>query len=339
MNGQQPAPTPRSWLVTGGAGFIGSHLCDLLAARGDRLIVLDDLSTGQRANIAHLLERSSVRFVEGSAADAELVDELMSEVDGCLHLASAVGVKLVVANPLDALLNNVRSADAVFSAAARHDRRLLFTSTSEVYGKNSAGALDEGCDRILGSPFKARWGYAIAKSFGESLAHSLHRTYGTRVVVVRLFNTVGPRQRGRYGMVLPRFVHQALRGEDLTVYGDGRQSRCFAHVMDTVRAIALLIDRDDAIGEIFNVGATMETSIIELARRVIEHAGSRSAIRFVPYEEAYAEGFEELGRRRPDITKVRDLVGWSPARTVDDAIADMVRHERATLGADAAMVA
>jgi UDP-glucose 4-epimerase len=318
----------RRWLVTGGAGFIGSHLCEALLARGHHVVVLDDLSTGLRANIEHLLERGQIEFFEGSVTDEPLVDALMREVDGCLHLASAVGVQLVVGNPLESLLNNVRGADVVLSAAARQRKRLLFTSTSEVYGKNSRGALAEGSDRILGSPFKARWGYAIAKAFGESLAHALHREQGAEIIVVRLFNTVGPRQRGRYGMVLPRFVRQALAGEDLTVYGDGTQSRCFAHVHDTVGAIMLLLDRDDALGEVFNIGSTTEISIMELAKRVIARTGSTSTIQLVPYEEAYDEGFEELGRRKPDTTRIQELTGWRPARTIDDAIDDIVAHEQ-----------
>jgi UDP-glucose 4-epimerase len=327
----------RHWLVTGGAGFIGSHLCDALVARGDGVTILDDLSTGRIENVASACERDDVRFVEGSATDAALVDELMAEVDGCLHLASAVGVQLVVDNPLESLLNNVRGTDVVLSAAARHGRRLLFTSTSEVYGKNSTGALEETSDRILGSPFKARWAYAIAKSFGESLAHSLHREHGCPFVVVRLFNTVGPRQQGRYGMVLPRFVQQALSGEELTVYGSGSQSRCFAHVHDTVRAIVLLLDHPGATGDVFNIGGTREISIVDLARRVIARTGSRSTIRFVPYDEAYGDGFEELGRRQPDTSKTSALVGWAPSRTVDDAIDDIARHERARLVTDASL--
>jgi UDP-glucose 4-epimerase len=329
----------RHWLVTGGAGFIGSHLCDALAARGDTVTVLDNLSTGRIENVAHLCERSRVQVVEGSVTDAALVDDLMAEVDGCLHLASTVGVQLVVDNPLESLLNNVRGTDIVLSAAARHDRRLLFTSTSEVYGKNSTGALEEASDRILGSPFKARWTYAIAKSFGESLAHSLYREHGSPFVVVRLFNTVGPRQRGRYGMVLPRFVQQALRGEDLTVYGTGLQSRCFAHVHDTVSAIVLLMDHDEATGDVFNIGGTHEISIVELAKRVIERTGSASEVSFIPYDEAYGDGFEELGRRKPDTNKTRTLVGWVPSRTVDDAIDDITRYERARLVAGASLAA
>lgn len=321
----------RRYLVTGGAGFIGSHLTDLLIARGDRVVILDDLSTGRRENIQHLLNLTAVEFVEGSVLDEDLLEELMPSVDACLHLASAVGVQLIVSNPLDSLLRNVRGTDRVLSAAARHGCRVLFTSTSEVYGKMSDGALSEDSDRILGSPFKSRWAYAIAKGFGESLAYGLHRDGGAETMVVRLFNTVGPRQTGMYGMVLPRFVRQALAGDDLTVYGNGTQTRCFAHVHDTVHAIALVLDCDDAVGRVFNVGATTETPIVELARRVIERTGSGSKIELVPYAEAYEEGFEELGKRKPDTTALNQLTGWVPSRTIDDAIEDVILHEQSRL--------
>jgi UDP-glucose 4-epimerase len=318
-----------TYLVTGGAGFIGSHLADALVARGDRMVLVDDLSTGRRENIEHLLGSSQVSYVQGTVTDGQLVDELMASVDRCFHLASAVGVLLIVSNPLESLLNNVRGTDNVLSAAERHGRRLLFTSTSEVYGKNSDGVLSEDSDRILGSPFKSRWAYAIAKGFGESMAYGLHRATGAETTVVRLFNTVGPRQTGMYGMVLPRFVRQALTGEDLSVYGNGTQTRCFAHVHDVVHALLLLMDNDEALGRVFNVGATTEMPIIELARRVIERSGSESRIQLVSYADAYDDGFEELGRRKPDTTSLRELTGWDPTRTVDDAIDDVILYERA----------
>lgn len=322
------APSSCHYLVTGGAGFIGSHLLDALIARGDRVTVLDNLSTGRLNNIDHLLGSPQVSFVQGSVTDADLVDELMAAADRCFHLASAVGVQLIVSNPLDSLLTNVRGTDIVLSAAARHGRRVLFTSTSEVYGKNSDGALSEDSDRVLGSPFKSRWAYAIAKGFGESLAHGLSRQ-GAETVTVRLFNTVGPRQTGMYGMVVPRFVRQALEGEDLSVYGKGTQTRCFTHVHDSVHALQLLMDCDEAMGRVFNIGAQTEVAIIELARRVIERSGSKSRVRLVSYEEAYDDGFEELGRRRPDTSAVHELTGWETSRTVDDAIDDVILHERA----------
>lgn len=320
------AGRPRRHLITGGAGFIGSHLTDLLIANGDHVTIIDDLSTGRLENLGHLLPSADVDFVEGSTLDEALVDELMSRVDTCLHLASTVGVKLVVSRPLDCLLKNVRGTDVVLSSAARHGVRLLYTSTSEVYGKNSLEALGEESDRILGSPFKSRWAYAIAKSFGESMAHGLHRCEGAEIATVRLFNCVGPRQSGDYGMVLPRFVAQAMSGQDVTVYGDGSQMRCFAHVLDVVRAIVLVLDSDAATGHVFNVGSELPVTIRELAERVIGRAGTGASIRLVPYEQAYDEGFEELGRRQPDTRLLRELTGWTPTRTVDDAIDDVIAH-------------
>jgi UDP-glucose 4-epimerase len=324
----QGVERPRRHLITGGAGFIGSHLADLLLARGDHVTILDDLSTGRLENLEHLMASPGLRFVEGSTLDAELVDELMRQADACLHLASAVGVQLVVSKPLDCLLRNVRGTDIVLSAAGRHGVRLLYASTSEVYGKNSTGALSEESDRILGSPFKSRWAYAIAKSFGESMAHGMHRCDGAAVVTVRLFNCVGPRQTGQYGMVLPRFVGQALRGEDVTVYGDGSQMRCFAHVLDVVRAIVMVLESDAATGQVFNVGAETPITIMQLAERVIERTGTGAGIRLVPYAEAYDDGFEELGRRQPDTRLLRELTGWEPGRTIDDAIDDVIAHEQ-----------
>jgi UDP-glucose 4-epimerase len=317
------------YLVTGGSGFIGSHLAEALVQRGDRVLILDDLSTGDAANLEHLLDSGRVEFVEGSILDEQLVDECMGAVDRCFHLASAVGVKLVVNRPLDTLLCNTRGTDIVMSTAVRHSRRLLFTSTSEVYGKSSTGSLHELSDRVLGSPFKARWSYATAKAFGESLAHGYHRECGAEMIVARLFNTAGPRQKGAYGMVLPRFVQQALGESPLTVYGPGTQSRCFVHVADTVRALLLLIDCDDALGQVFNVGSAAEVPILELAAKVLERSGSLSAIEHVDYEDAYGEGFEELGRRLPDTSAIEALTGWCPTRGLSEIIDDVIAYERA----------
>jgi UDP-glucose 4-epimerase len=316
------------YLITGGAGFIGSHLVDALTTRGDSVLVLDDLSTGRIENLQHILESDLVEFVEGSILDQDVVDDCLRSVDACVHLASAVGVKLVVSRPLDSLQRNIRGNDIVISSAARHGRPLLFTSTSEIYGKNSQGALSEESDRILGSPYKLRWSYATAKAYGEALAYSYAREQGAHMKVVRLFNTVGPRQTGAYGMVLPRFVRQALAGDDLTVYGNGTQSRCFGHVLDVVHAMVLLLDDDRADGKVFNIGRGVEMPIIALAGRVIERAGSQSKIRLVPYEDAYDEGFEELGRRKPDTTALEALTGWSASRTVDEAIDDVIAYEQ-----------
>jgi len=323
--GQQ---SPRRLLLTGGAGFIGSHLVDALIARGDHVVVLDDFSTGRADNLEHLRGVPSLELVRGSTLDPELVERLVRETDACFHLASAVGVQLIVSSPLTSLLGNVRGTDNVFGACVRHGKRLLFTSTSEVYGKNCAGPLSEDADRVLGSAYKSRWAYAMAKGFGEALAHGYYRDCEAEVIVARLFNTVGTRQTPAYGMVLPRFVRQALDGDDLTVHGNGTQTRCFTHVADTVDALLLLLDNDAAVGHLYNVGTQDETSIIELARRVIERTGCDSKVRLVPYEDAYGEGFEELGRRKPETRAIRELTGWNPSRTIDDAIDDVVLHEQ-----------
>jgi UDP-glucose 4-epimerase len=323
----------RRILVTGGAGFIGSHLTDALLARGHHVVVLDDFSTGRRESLAQHDGRPELRVVEGSTLDADLVDELVAGSDATLHLASAVGVRMIVSSPLSSLLGNVRGTDIVFGSAVEHGKRLLFTSTSEVYGKNSAEPLPEGADRIMGSAFKSRWAYAMAKGFGEALAHAYYRDRAAEVVVARLFNTVGARQTAAYGMVLPTFVRQALRGEDLTVHGDGTQTRCFTHVADTVAALLLLLGDDAAVGQLFNVGSQTEIPINELAQRVIRATGSRSRIRLIPYEDAFGEDFEELGRRKPETRAIRALTGWQPERTIDDAIADVIVHERLRAGA------
>ena len=315
-------------LITGGAGFVGSHLADALVARGDEVVILDDLSTGRRENIVHLVEAGKAVFVEGSVLDAELVDEWVERTDSVFHLASAVGVKLVVDNPLESLLRNVRGTNVVAHAAARCDRRLLFTSTSEVYGKHSNGALPEDADRLLGTTSKARWGYANTKAFGEMLAFGYARERGAQAIVVRLFNSVGPRQLGSYGMVLPRFVSQAVSGEDVTVYGDGTQSRCFTHVFDTVDGIVAVAESKRAVGGAFNIGTTSSITIQQLAERVIERTGSSSRISYVAYEEAYGEGFEELGSRKPDPSAIEQLCGWRPRRTIDDAIDHLAAQMR-----------
>jgi nucleoside-diphosphate-sugar epimerase len=320
----------RRYLITGGAGFIGSHLVDGLRARDPRceVVVLDDLSTGRLENIAHALTRGGIEFVNGSAADAALVDALMPEADVCVHLASPVGVQMIVDEPLGTLMRSVRATNVVMRAAVRHGVRVLFSSTSEVYGKHTSQALDEEDNLILGSPSKARWSYAIAKEFGEALVHGYHGGRDADATVVRLFNTVGARQTGQYGMVLPRFVRQALGGRDLTVYGDGEQTRCFTHVRDTVDALMLLCECNHAHGRTFNVGSSTPVAVIDLARRVIARVESDSAIMLVPYDEAYGDGFEELGTRRPTTAALHELTGWEPRRTVDDAIDDVIAHER-----------
>jgi UDP-glucose 4-epimerase len=322
------------YLITGGAGFIGSHLTDALLAADHDVVVLDDLSTGSMENLAHVLEHPRVRFVEGSVTQADLVDDCVRETDVCLHLASTVGVQLVVDSPLETLLDHVRGTDVVMAAAARRKRRVLFTSTSEVYGKQSRTALTEDADLVIGSPAKSRWSYAIAKCFGEAVAQAYHDQHGTETIVVRLFNTIGARQTGRYGMVLPRFVRQALEGSDLTVYGDGTQTRCFTHVADTVRALAALAECDAAVGNTYNVGSETPVAVGALAERVIARCASASEVVHVAYSEAYAEGFEELGTRTPDTSALHAITGWHAERAIDTAIDDVIAYERGRVEQD-----
>jgi UDP-glucose 4-epimerase len=307
-------------------------LADALVARGDQVLVLDDLSTGSIENIADALDSGQAEFVEGSVCDMELVDDCMEWADACFHLASAVGVKLIVERSVESLSRSVRGAQVVTEGAHRLGRRLLFASTSEIYGKNGCAGLTEHSDRVLGPPSIARWSYSTAKAFGEAISLGYHRERETDTVVARLFNTVGPRQTGAYGMVLPRFVGQALAGADLTVYGDGSQSRCFAHVYDTTRALVMLMDEEGARGTAFNIGRSAEITILELAQTVIERTGSTSGIRMVPYREAYGEGFEELGRRRPDTSALEQMTGWRSTRGVEDAIDDVAAFERMRAG-------
>jgi UDP-glucose 4-epimerase len=332
-------PRGKRYLITGGAGFIGSHLTEALIERDQSatITILDDLSTGSFENVEQLVDSERVRFVRGSATDAVTVDELMRDADQCIHLASAVGVQMIVNEPLDTLMRSVRGSNVVMHAATRNRVRVLFSSTSEVYGKQSHRLLAEDDDLIFGSPAKGRWTYAIAKSFGEALIHGYSHQRGVDATIVRLFNCVGPRQTGTYGMVLPRFVRQALAGENLTVYGDGKQTRCFTHVRDTVAALLALSDADGACGHTYNIGTPNLISIYELARRVIVRSGSDSGIMLVPYEEAYPSGFEELGTRVPDTTALRELTGWQAQFSIDDAIDDVIAHERARLAEAAAL--
>lgn len=320
-------------LITGGGGFIGSHLAERLLAGGHRIVVLDDLSTGRRANIAHLVKQGGLEFVQGSVLDRALVERLVATVNTVFHLAAAVGVKLVVDAPLDGMRTNIHGTETVLDSAHRHGARLLLTSTSEVYGKNTADVLAEDDDRILGSPLLSRWSYAEAKAVDESLTHTYWREKGLRAVIVRLFNTVGPRQSGRYGVVVPRLVDQALRGEPLTVYGDGKQTRCFCYVGDVVEALVALIGDRRAYGGVFNVGRPDEVSIQELAERVVELSGSTSPIRYVSYEEAYGEGFEDMERRVPDISRVRELIGFDPEVGLDDILRMVIDERAAALAA------
>lgn len=315
-------------LVTGGAGFIGSHLADRLLADGHHVIALDNLSTGRHQNIEHLIGRPEFEFVLGSILNADLVDDCVSRVDTVFHLAAAVGVQLIVEKPLESLTTNIRGSEIVFEKAHKYDTRIMVTSTSEIYGKNTSDRLREEDDRILGSPLKSRWSYSEAKAIEEILAYTYWKQKGLRAVIVRLFNTVGPRQTGSYGMVIPRFVSQAIRNEAITVYGDGQQTRCFCSVGDVVDALVRLVDDERAYGNVFNLGGDEEISMEELAHRVIAVAKSSSKIRFVPYEEAYEEGFEDMERRVPDTTKARELMGFEPRVSLGEIIESVVAEQR-----------
>ena len=315
-------------LITGGAGFIGSHLGDALLERGHRVIALDNISTGRYENIEHLMDRRDFEFVLGSILNADLVDDLVSRADAVFHLAAAVGVQLIVEKPLESLATNIRGSEIVFEKAHKYDARMLVASTSEIYGKNTSDRLHEEDDRILGSPLKSRWSYSEAKAIDEILAYTYWKEKGLETVIVRLFNTVGPRQTGHYGMVIPRFVNQAIRGEPLTVYGDGTQTRCFCFVGDVVKGMIDLMNHPGAYGKVFNLGGHQEISMAELAQRVIELAGSESKIRYMTYEEAYEEGFEDMQRRVPDIGRANNLVGFEPTVSLDDIILQVIDAER-----------
>lgn len=321
-------PRPRTYFVTGGAGFIGSHLTDALIARGDSVIVLDDLSAGSLTNLQGALASGRVEFVHTDAQDEAAVDACMQRADACVHLAAALGVRNIVDNPLDTLLGNVGGAQVLMAAAARHGRKLLFASSSEVYGKQSGDALTERDDCTIGAPSRSRWSYAIAKQFGESLAHAYVQCEGADMAAVRFFNAVGPRQNPAYGMVLPRFVEQAIANEPLTLYGDGSQTRCFTSVHDAVRALVGLLDCDTAAGATYNIGAPASISIADLAARVIERARSRSQVILVPYETAFGSGFEELGTRVPDTSALYERTGWTPRHSIDQIIDQVLAARR-----------
>jgi UDP-glucose 4-epimerase len=326
-----------TYLITGGSGFIGSHLAERLLAAGNDVVALDNLSTGRLENLAAIIDQPHFRFVQGSVLDQLMVDELMHDVDVVVHLAAAVGVKLIVEQPLRSLTTNLRGSEIVIESAHRYRRKILIASTSEIYGKNSNVPLAETADRVLGSPAVARWAYSSAKGIDEVLAYAYHKERGLPCVVVRLFNTVGPRQRATYGMVIPRLVQQAVAGEPLTVYGDGTQSRCFCHVIDVGEALSALLNSDEAIGDVFNVGSEEEITMLELAQRIIERSESPSEIAMIPYDEAYEEGFEDMQRRVPDTTKLRRLTGWAPTRdlttVLDEAIAEARLRQAGVPGA------
>jgi len=311
-------------LITGGAGFIGSHLAEMYLNRGDEVTVLDNLSTGSWDNISSFEDNSRFCAIVGSVLDEALVDKLVEKCDVVFHLAAAVGVELVVKNPLESLTTNIKGSEIVIDRAYRYHKKILITSTSEIYGKNANGPLKEDDDRILGSPLKSRWGYSTAKAVDEMLAYIYWKEKGLPAIIVRLFNTVGPRQSGAYGMVIPRFVKQALKNEDLTVYGNGKQRRCFLHVKDAVDAMLKLMDDKRAVGEVFNIGSQEEISIEDLARIIIEMTSSKSKIVYIPYNQAYEEGFEDMQRRIPDTTKINRLIGFRPRYNLKVIINDVI---------------
>jgi len=319
-------------LITGGAGFIGSHLATRLIDEGHEVRVLDDFSTGSMSNIEPLLESSSFRFEKGSVTDKEVVASLVDGVDVVFHLAAAVGVRLIVTSPTHTIRTNVRGCEVVLDAAARNGTLTVVASTSEVYGKSTKLPFAEGDDLVFGATTKPRWGYACSKAIDEYLALAYAREQQLPVIVARFFNTVGPRQTGEYGMVLPTFVGQGLRGDDITVHGDGEQCRCFCHVADVVEALLRLVATSASHGEVINIGADQEISINDLAERVVAATGGGSRLVHVPYDEAYDADFEDLARRVPDLTKLECTIGFRPRTEIDAIIQDVVDHARAASG-------
>jgi UDP-glucose 4-epimerase len=316
------------WFISGGAGFIGSHLAELLLANGDEVYALDDLSTGAARNVAGFRRHERFHLVVDSISNEPVVQELVDLSDAIVHLAAAVGVRLIVESPVRTIELNVHGTEVVLRAAAKKQKRVLVMSTSEVYGKSPDVPFREDQDVLLGPSTKARWSYATSKLIDEFLALAYWKEKKLPTTVVRLFNTVGPRQTGRYGMVVPTFVRKALEDRPLPVFGTGEQSRSFCHVADVVEALHALTLSDAAVGEVFNLGSREEVTILSLAQRVKELAHSGSAIRFISYDEAYETGFEDLPRRVPDITKVRSCIGFSPKRSLDDILRDVIDYER-----------
>ena len=307
------------YLITGGAGFIGSHLSDALVARGDSVTILDNLSTGKNQSVG------TTEFVEGSIFNYRLMEELISKTDFVFHLAAAVGVFNIINSPLESLMTNIKGTEIILELCSKYSKPILVTSTSEVYGKNTSIPLNEESDRVLGSPLLSRWSYSEAKAVDESMAYFYYSEKKLPVRIVRLFNTVGPRQVGSYGMVVPRFVTTALKNQPLEVYGSGDQIRCFCHVSDAVKAILLVTDSENSIGQVFNIGNNQQISIIDLAKTVIEITGSKSEIVKVPYSQAYSKGFEDMQIRVPDISKINQFFGWTPRIELNQIVKDIAK--------------
>ena len=311
-------------LITGGAGFIGSHLADALIARGDQVVALDNFSTGSTANIKHITK--NLEIIDGDIRNTELINETTKDVDLVLHMAAALGVNTILESPLESISTNIAGSEVVLNAAANHNKRILIASTSEIYGKNPKQPLNETDDRVVGSPQKIRWSYSDAKAIEEAMAFSLNQEKGLKVTTARLFNTVGPRQSAHYGMVVPRFVRSALKNEPISIYGDGAQSRVFCHVHDAIEALLALVGTDKTINEVYNVGGTGEITIKELADAVIKETNSQSSIEFIPYEKAYAPGFEDMQRRVPNISKIKKDLNWAPKKNLSQIISDVAAH-------------
>lgn len=319
-------PKNKKILITGGAGFIGSHLAEKLLNSGDEVFVIDDLSTGSLRNIAHLKNNKKFHFIKGTVLDRKKSEKLVKNVEQVYHLAAAVGVKTVIDKPLESFLLNIKGTEIILDAAAKHRVPVLLASTSEVYGKNSKVPFSEESDRIYGSAYHSRWGYGMSKGADEFLALALHREKGLNAVIVRFFNVIGPRQTGVYGMVVPRFVRQALAGNPITVYGDGRQTRCFAYIDDVVSALIKLAKRREAIGHIFNLGSDEEISIKELAMIVNKMTGAKSKITFVPYDKVYGQNFDDMVRRKPDLSKIGKLIHYKPKISLRQGLGKIIDY-------------
>jgi UDP-glucose 4-epimerase len=318
-------------LVTGGAGFIGSHLCERLVTEGHHVKALDNVSTGHVDNLASLAYADNFEFINGSVLDVNTLNSLMTEIDYVFHLAAAVGVFNIINSPLSSLLTNIRGTENVLEAAHTVGVPVFLTSSSEVYGKNISDSLKEGDDRILGNPLTLRWSYSEAKAIDESLAFAYFIEKNLETRIVRFFNTVGPRQLGAYGMVVPRFIKSALLNEPITIYGDGNQTRCFAHVYDVIDAILEVAFARNTVGKVLNIGNNFEISINDLAQRILEQTGSKSNIQYIPYGEAYGQGFEDMERRVPNLELISELVGWRPNRNLATIISDISAEMRMSL--------
>ena len=313
-------------LITGGAGFIGSHIAEALLKRGDKVTIIDDLSTGKFSNIAHLVDNKNFNYKIDTIMDIKVMDELISKSNIVYHFAAAVGVQFIIDNPLRALEVNIRGSDILLELANKHKKKVVLASTSEIYGKSNEVPFKENADRLLGSTTISRWGYSTGKAVDEFLALAYHREKKLPVVIARLFNTVGPRQSAQYGMVIPRFVKQALLEHPLYVYGDGQQSRCFSYVDDIVRGVIGLADLKEAEGEIFNVGNDEEITILELAEKIKALVNSSSPIELVPYEKAYEQGFEDMRRRMPDLTKIKSYINYEPRVKLDEILQRVIEY-------------